>query len=69
MALNPKFSIITVTYNAATVIRPTLGSVQAQTYTNYEYILVDGGSKDETIAIAKKSGIGKMLFKGGVINQ
>ena len=57
MALNPKFSIITVTYNAATVIRPTLESVQAQTYTNYEYILVDGSSKDDTVAIAKASGI------------
>ena len=29
----------------------------AQTYTNYEYILVDGGSKDDTVAIAKASGI------------
>lgn len=57
MALQPKFSIITVTYNAATVIRPTLESVQAQTYTNYEYILVDGGSKDDTVTIAKASGI------------
>ena len=57
MALKPKFSIITVTYNAAPVIRPTLDSVQAQTYTNYEYILVDGGSKDDTVAIAKESGI------------
>ena len=57
MALQPRFSIITVTYNAATVIRPTLESVQAQTYTNYEYILVDGSSKDDTVAIAKASGI------------
>ena len=57
MALQPRFSIITVTYNAATVIRPTLESVQAQTYTNYEYILVDGGSKDDTVAIAKACGI------------
>ena len=57
MDLKPKFSIITVTYNAAPVIRPTLDSVQAQTYTNYEYILVDGGSKDDTVAIAKESGI------------
>ena len=57
MALKPKFSIITITYNAASVIKPTLDSVIAQTYTNYEYILVDGGSKDETVAIAKASGI------------
>ena len=57
MALKPKFSIITITYNAASVIKPTLASVIAQTYTDYEYILVDGGSKDDTVAIAKASGI------------
>lgn len=57
MTLRPKFSIITVTYNAASVIVPTLESVHAQTYSNYEYILVDGGSKDDTVAIAKASGI------------
>ena len=55
--MKPKFSIITITYNAAPVIKPTLDSVIAQTYTNYEYILVDGGSKDDTVAIAKASGI------------
>ena len=58
MALKPKFSIITITYNAASVIRPTLDSVISQTYTNYEYILVDGGSMDDTVAITKASGIG-----------
>ena len=57
MALKPKFSIITITYNAASVIKPTLDSVISQTYTNYEYILVDGGSKDDTVAIGKASGI------------
>ena len=57
MALKPKFSIITVTYNAATVIEPTLQSVLSQTYTNYECLLIDGGSKDDTVAKAKASGI------------
>jgi glycosyltransferase involved in cell wall biosynthesis len=58
MALQPKFSIITVTYNAESVIGPTLKSVLEQTYTNYEYLLIDGGSKDGTVAKAKASGIG-----------
>ena len=53
MGKQPKFSIITITYNAATVIEPTLQSVLAQTYTNYEYLLIDGGSKDDTVAKAK----------------
>ena len=53
----PKFSIITITYNAAPVIAPTLKSVLEQTYTDYEYLLIDGGSKDDTVAKAKASGI------------
>lgn len=55
--MQPKFSIITITYNAASVIEPTLQSVMAQTYRNYEYLLIDGGSKDDTVAKAKASGI------------
>lgn len=57
MSLQPKFSIITITFNAAPVIGPTLQSVLAQSYKNYEYILVDGASKDDTVAVAKASGI------------
>ena len=57
MALQPKFSIITITFNAASVIGPTLQSVLSQTYTNYEYLLIDGGSKDDTVEKAKASGI------------
>ena len=57
MSVQPKFSIITITYNAASVIEPTLQSVLAQSYTNYEYLLIDGGSKDGTVAKAQASGI------------
>ena len=57
MNRQPKFSIITVSYNAASVIEPTLQSVLSQTYTDYEYLLIDGGSKDDTVAKAKASGI------------
>jgi len=49
-----KISIITVCYNSATTIETTIQSVKAQTYENIEYIVVDGNSKDETIAIIKK---------------
>lgn len=55
--MQPKFSIITITYNAASVIEPTLQSVLAQTYRDFEYLLIDGGSKDDTVAKAKASGI------------
>ncbi len=50
----PLFSIITITFNAQSTLEPTLQSVIAQNYTNYEYIIVDGASKDNTINIARK---------------
>lgn len=57
MALQPKFSIITVTYNAADVIGYTLESVLSQTYGSYECLLIDGGSGDGTVEKAKASGV------------
>ncbi len=57
MALRPKFSIITVTYNASAVVEPTLRSVAAQTYKNYEYLLIDGASTDDTITKAVATGM------------
>lgn len=50
----PKFSIITVTYNADKVLESTLQSVISQNYENVEYILVDGGSTDHTLEIARR---------------
>lgn len=47
----PLISVITVTYNAAPVLRPTLESVRAQTFGDYEHIIVDGQSSDATLAI------------------
>lgn len=52
--MQPKLSIITVTYNAERFLEPTIQSIAAQTYTNIEYIIVDGGSKDGTVDIVKK---------------
>jgi glycosyltransferase involved in cell wall biosynthesis len=49
---NPKFSIITVTFNAGKVLEKTIQSFISQTYRNVEYILVDGQSKDNTLSIA-----------------
>ena len=50
----PKFSIITVTFNAGKVLEDTIMSVIAQTYKGIEYIIVDGGSKDNTLDIVHK---------------
>lgn len=46
-----KISIITVTYNSADLLRNTITSVFEQTYEDYEYIIIDGGSTDETKSI------------------
>lgn len=49
-----KTSIITATFNSGRTIRDTLESVLRQTFTNYEYIIKDGGSKDNTLDIVKE---------------
>jgi glycosyltransferase involved in cell wall biosynthesis len=49
-----KISIITVSYNSAKTIETTFMSVLQQTYSNIEYIVIDGGSTDNTLKIAKK---------------
>jgi glycosyltransferase involved in cell wall biosynthesis len=50
----PKFSVVTPTYNQGQFIEKTIDSVLSQGYTNMEFIIVDGGSKDNTVDIIKK---------------
>ena len=49
-----KLSIVTGTYNSASTVRDTFESVLNQTYKDYEYWVIDGGSKDETVDIIKE---------------
>lgn len=49
----PSISIITVCYNSEDYIARTINSVLMQTYKDYEYIIVDGDSKDNTLNIIK----------------
>lgn len=51
---NTSITIVTVCYNAVTTIEQTILSVINQTFTNIEYIIIDGGSIDGTIDIIKK---------------
>ena len=53
----PVISIITVCYNAEREIKATLKSVKEQSFKNYEYIIIDGASKDKTLEVITQSGV------------
>jgi len=48
-----KISIITVCFNSSKTIEKTFQSIKNQSYQNIEYIVVDGGSSDDTLKIIK----------------
>lgn len=50
----PLISIVTVVLNGASTIEKTFTSVFSQDFDNFEYIVVDGGSKDGTVEIIKR---------------
>lgn len=52
--MQPLVSVITPTYNAELFIEETIASVRAQTYTNWEMVIVDDASTDTTTSILKK---------------
>ena len=51
-----QFSVIIPTYNRAALLRATLDSVLAQTFKDYEVLVVDDGSTDDTASIAADYG-------------
>ncbi len=53
MDFQPFFSIIIPTYNRAYILPETIQSIQQQTYSNWEIIVVDDGSTDNTASVIK----------------
>jgi len=51
-----RVSIITICYNSEATIRETIASVLSQSYSDIEYIIVDGASKDSTCEIVRSFG-------------
>ncbi len=51
--LHPNISILTISYESEKTIQKTIESVLNQTYSNIEYIIVDGASTDTTLEIIK----------------
>ena len=49
-----KLSIITVNYNDSVGLERTIRSVVSQTYRNFEYIVIDGGSTDDSLDVIKR---------------
>lgn len=49
-----KISIITATYNSGATLRSTLESVLDQTFTDFEHLIIDGASRDNTLDIVKE---------------
>lgn len=49
-----KFTIITINYNNADGLRRTIESVVNQTYTDYEYVIIDGGSTDGSVDVIRE---------------
>ena len=49
----PKVSVLTTVFNRASYIAECIESVQASMYTDYEHIIVDDGSTDQSVTIAK----------------
>ena len=48
-----KISIITVTKNSEKFLQKTIDSLSKQTYRNFEHIVIDGASTDQTLGIIK----------------
>jgi glycosyltransferase involved in cell wall biosynthesis len=66
-----KLSVITVTWNAEKTVERTLKSVQEQTYSHMEHLIVDGASVDGTLKIIQEYSEGDLNIQkeGSILNR
>ena len=64
-----KISLITACYNSASTIRTAIESVLSQNGVDIEYIVVDGGSKDETVDIIKEFEVRSLEWRSGGVGN
>ncbi|PDT18308.1 glycosyl transferase [Rhizobium sp. J15] len=62
-AARPHITLITVCWNVEKTIASTLASVDAQTFRNFEHLIIDGGSTDATLSIIAAAG-NRVVFSG-----
>ena len=62
--MNPKLSLLTICLNSEQTIRDTIESVLAQDCEDFEYVIYDGGSQDETLNILRSFGDRIKLVEG-----
>ncbi len=53
--MSKRISLITVTYQSGATLKETIDSVRRQSFDDFEYIVVDGGSTDDTLDILKRN--------------
>lgn len=51
MSNAPKITVLLPVYNAAEYLRPCIDSILAQTYSDFEFLIIDDGSKDDSVEI------------------
>ena len=54
LAVNPSLSIITINFNNRDGLQKTIESVISQSYTDFEWIVIDGGSTDGSLALIEQ---------------
>jgi glycosyltransferase involved in cell wall biosynthesis len=54
MEVSPKFTVITICYNAEKTIQSTIESVNDQSVKSIQHLIIDGASSDSTLDICEK---------------